>query len=558
MFSHSLRKRFFSLLFSLIIPVNAGTNLIANSNFSTELNYNDNVFYDHQMPGAIWDGWGILDWAGFSSSNYSLVYKPLEGIGHLQLAGYLGFSTDSLKGDLYQTVNTIPGKSYSLKYWMCSDSSDAPTYRKKQNASIKFKIYDSQYLGQRNFGMVNWDRSDTTILKNNWEPKAFVFKANQPQTTIRFYTNDQFGNQGIFVGAKVNRVTLEQVPNNTDWFSAAKYGLFFHYIPGENNIPKVVEIRDTTKKHNSWDSIVNSFNVNAFAKQMCQLNVGYVIFTIGQTSGYYVSPNTAYLNYTHTKLGDYCSTRDLISEIADALNANGIKLIVYLAAQGPTDTDKDSNTIDNIFLLEGEDGNALNPHFRSRYNTMIAEWSYRWGKKVSGWWFDGCWVDGYSKTTATNKDPQNNLNDLIAAAKAGNADAIVATNYGVDEWCPPPSYMADFTAGEIRELALPLPNPTTLMGTRFQNVYNWSYLQIHYLSYLGPDAIDPITQQKVPGSGWAKPGLKYTNETVLNFIKSANANDRVVTLDAAIFKDGKLDPQQVGQLAFIRNQIKAQ
>ncbi len=78
-----------------------------------------------------------------------------------------------------------------------------------------------------------------------------------------------------------------------------------------------------------WNRLVDEFDVKALANQLDSVHAGWVIFTIGQNSGYYCSPNSVYdkaMNYPQS----HCSKRDLIADLADALNEKGIPLIAYI------------------------------------------------------------------------------------------------------------------------------------------------------------------------------------------------------------------------------------
>ena len=104
------------------------------------------------------------------------------------------------------------------------------------------------------------------------------------------------------------------------WLKAAKFGVFVHYL-GEGP---------------DWNKRVESFDIEKFAEQLEQTGAGYLIFTLGQNSGYYCSPNATYEKYAGYKTGERCSRRDLPMEIADALAKRGIRLMLYLQVDACT------------------------------------------------------------------------------------------------------------------------------------------------------------------------------------------------------------------------------
>ena len=65
--------------------------------------------------------------------------------------------------------------------------------------------------------------------------------------------------------------------------------------------------------------------------------------------------------------------------------------------------------------------------FQRRWESIIREWSLRWGQDVSGWWIDGC----YFPDQMYRFDDEPNFASFAAALKAGNPQAIVAFNPGV-------------------------------------------------------------------------------------------------------------------------------
>ena len=70
------------------------------------------------------------------------------------------------------------------------------------------------------------------------------------------------------------------------------------------------------------------------AKDLHDVGAGYILFMIGENSGFYVSPNAAY-DKAVGRSPSWCSKRDLIKDLGTALKPYGIRLIVYLPSKGP-------------------------------------------------------------------------------------------------------------------------------------------------------------------------------------------------------------------------------
>ncbi|MBK9391292.1 MAG: hypothetical protein IPN68_14255 [Bacteroidetes bacterium] len=66
----------------------------------------------------------------------------------------------------------------------------------------------------------------------------------------------------------------------TDWFRDAGFGIMVHYL--SSNI-----VQD--KGSQEWNDAVDSFNTDDFALKASEAGAGYVMFTLGQNSGYYCS-----------------------------------------------------------------------------------------------------------------------------------------------------------------------------------------------------------------------------------------------------------------------------
>lgn len=165
-----------------------------------------------------------------------------------------------------------------------------------------------------------------------------------------------------------------------------------------------------------WNKLVDEFDVKALANQLASVHTGWVIFTIGQNSGYYCSPNSVYdkaMNYTQS----HCSKRDLIADLADALNEKGIPLIAYIPFGF-----KDSHAPKNWW-----------------YADMVREYSMRWGNKIKGWW-----IDGYYGSVEY-------IPEMAEAFLSGNPTAALAFNPGlgiIDRTCE----FENYTAGEFNDI----------------------------------------------------------------------------------------------------------
>jgi hypothetical protein len=344
---------------------------------------------------------------------------------------------------------------------------------------------------------------------------------------------------------------------DTTWLKEAKYGLMVEWA----NTGKEPYVNDITGSYadGTWNDTVETFNASTFADQVAATGAGYVIFAVGQTSGYYCAHNYAYA-YTLEQACPLCgfggfmpTNRDLIEDVADALDYYGIKLMVYFAADGPrcdAVTSLDKPTFQSALGMyldcndtdETKHNQAWSSANRQLIVNMVAVWSNTWGSKVAGWWLDAAYVNGWNRPD--HEEPT--LDDLIAACKSGNPDAIVATSPGPGKYEPDTwdsrktrswfytpfdglSAGQDFLAAEENLFGrFPL--------SQHVNVFGNENVQWHVTSFLG--------------DGWSTPGTKYEDEYLAKYIKGVNQEGGAVTLDIAPYADGSLLWSQFDQLRY--------
>jgi hypothetical protein len=232
-------------------------------------------------------------------------------------------------------------------------------------------------------------------------------------------------------------VDAEPQNSNTDWFKDAKYGVFMHFLPGNTN----------------QLALARKFDARHVAQQLDEAGAKYFVITLGQNSGYFISPNATYDRYTGYIAGERCSTLDLPLELYPALKAKGIKLMLYLPCQAPN---RDARAQKAFGLRQGPQDQPLSPEFARKWAEVIQEWSDRYGEKVAGWWFDGGykWIQ-FDETIART---------YAAAVKHGNPKAIVTFNPGVSliHWTD----AEDYTAGELNEPFSVIPLSRWMKGSQ--------------------------------------------------------------------------------------------
>jgi hypothetical protein len=309
----------------------------------------------------------------------------------------------------------------------------------------------------------------------------------------------------------------------------ASYGMMVHWIaPGP--APEGGEwIQDLNRA-------VNRFDLDRFMSQFSESGADWLIFTIGQNTACYASPNRHLDRWAGP---GHCSERDLVLEIAERVHHRGKRFIGYLPSEVNAPT-----ALHSAFAWNPKDQSE----FQKRYTEFIREYAERYGKRLSGWWFDGC----YTWDVFPNSTYDWPL--WTDAARAGNPDAAVAFNDGsfcIGKTRPVTSYQ-DYLSGEVsalREGKICLGDknaPQYLPKSRF---VEGTECQWHALV-----PIDCFWGHSVPGP--MEPP-KYSDEDLFGFVKNCKAVGGAVTLNVGIYQEGPIGEKTLAQLRRLSDALKA-
>jgi hypothetical protein len=297
------------------------------------------------------------------------------------------------------------------------------------------------------------------------------------------------------------------------WMGAAKFGVMTHYLQDWLSQTENLAI-DVDK----WNDLVNHFDTDRLAESVKATGAGYLIFTIGQNSGYYVSPNKVYDRMVGRDTSR-CAKRDLIADLGNSLHKLGLKFIVYLPSGAPARDDKAKAN------LQWKNGPYPNIAFQQKWEQIISDWSVRWGNKVDGWWFDGC----YWPNMMYRSENSPNFKSFAGAARAGNPNSCVGFNCGEIPRLLSLTPYEDYTAGEESR-----PELLSIIRSQEGKVDG---SQIHVLSYLG---------QK-----WGMGSPRYSNEEAISFSKVLLDAGGAITWDVPIQSNGEIYPPFLIQLTAI-------
>ena len=304
--------------------------------------------------------------------------------------------------------------------------------------------------------------------------------------------------------------SYSQAQEKSAWMKQARWGVMTHYLADWR-----ARVDKETMSVEKWNELVDHFDVEGLARQLASVGAGYYLLTIGQNSGYYLSPNATYDRFVGVKPSK-CSRRDLVADMYEALNKKGIKLMVYLPSGAPAG--------DSIARkgLEWLNGPHPNREFQVKWEQVIREWSERWGKKIAGWWFDGCY---WPNIMYRSSEPPN-FSSFAAAARAGNPQCLVAFNPGVVYRSLSVTPCEDYTAGEIDQpdrISIKRATDGTIDGA-----------QIHILSFLGEK--------------WGMGSPRFTVEQIVGWSKQVASEGGVITWDVPLQRNGLIAQSFIEQL----------
>jgi hypothetical protein len=318
--------------------------------------------------------------------------------------------------------------------------------------------------------------------------------------------------------------------DRTAWFAECGWGIFCHWLGAPPSSDGGAEL--TAKK---WNAQVETFDVAGLADQLASASAPYFFITLGQNSGHYVAPNSAYDGFVGIEPSK-CSERDLVADLYEALHPRGIELLVYLPSGAPAADPVATERLGWEWGFEGEWPDSWEKRrtgrrlvdFQLKWEAVIREWSERWGPKVRGWWIDGCYFadEMYRTTEEQRQAGVPGFHSLGSALRAGNPEAIVAFNPGVLVPIICHSEEEDYTAGEVAQALPECPGPWVER--------NGHRARYHVLSYLG--------------ESWCRGQPRFPDELVIGYTKHITTKKGVVTWDVPIQVSGHIPDAFVQQV----------
>jgi hypothetical protein len=299
---------------------------------------------------------------------------------------------------------------------------------------------------------------------------------------------------------------------STDWFVRAGYGVMFHWTD-------MTQPRHAPAK--AYAEAVRDFNVVAFADMVKDTGAGYVVFTLDHAHPTCPAPIASWEEF-HP---GWTTRRDLIGDMADALNKRGIRLLLFITPHilAGLKTVGTTQVFQQRMRLE---------EFVDIQYTVLSEIGARYGKKLAGY-FLCCWnemIEAY---------PDIPFEKLFEACKAGNTDRIVTFSFWIFPVCTP---WQEFWDGEVE-------NPQVPATSRYLEESVGRGLQFQSLLML-----DAPWGHFTPNTEMAPP--RFSAEELISYVKRCIEKQGVVTINVGIFQDGTIGVASRRMLGQLRRAIR--
>lgn len=314
-------------------------------------------------------------------------------------------------------------------------------------------------------------------------------------------------------------------------FMKGNYGIFVHYLVKHN---------DPSVTSEEWNEQTEGFDAEGLARQAHEAGAKWVYLTMGQASGHYNAPNSAYDKFME-EYPSKCSKRDLPLALYEALKPYGIRLCLYMPSEGP-------QKLGWHFNKNRETGELYSDRladFQLKWEEVITEWSLRYGDKVSAWWVDSC----YFPDVMYNFPDRPNFLSFAAALRAGNPDALLAFNNG---WKIPTESMTvedDYTAGELATfLPIAFDRFPIKIKTKQKGVVPMSEapIQYHLLCSLGRDWGHLVKTDE----------LRFPNELVMGYTEYILGMGGAITWEVPIDVHGLMNENHLRQLRLTKEHME--
>lgn len=360
-------------------------------------------------------------------------------------------------------------------------------------------------------GGEGWNRVLVGTVRLNATPLTIQFNSDGNTSLRKFFSLEferpQVREHLAELGAR------ERV--STSWMTAAKFGLMFHWT--SQSMPR-------EGPPHSYCAAVREFDAEKFADTVAEMGAGFVVFTTSHAGFYFPGPNSM----IDSILPGRTCPRDLVGDLADALNRHHIRLALYFHP-GHDDTPWWQRT----HFDENKDAYFV------QWRAIISSIGNRYGTRLAGWWFDDAAFTYYP----FNPDWE----EMTAAARAGNPDRVVAYNSWI---LPKLNNFYDAFAGE-----------NALWEPKYEDL---AYLPVggtgRYTGGPQKGLQAEVTVLINPGWGHFKKDEpigppRLSADVLVAKLKDAQSRREVPVLDVEVYQDGTMSPETLHLFQAIQQEL---
>jgi hypothetical protein len=301
---------------------------------------------------------------------------------------------------------------------------------------------------------------------------------------------------------------------NTDWLAKCQYGIGVHWTA------------QTVPRHGDplpFQRAVDAFKLKDFVAQVQDAGADYVLFTAAHALQMLPAPHPLLDDI----LPDRTCERDLIRELADALAAYGLPLLLYWNHSCNGNDDPEWR---KAVGYDGKDKNVLAKNLID----IVACMGARYGDRVKAWWFDSAYSldprGPHNSVTTDMTGFQFPWERFTVAAKTGHPARLVTYNAGVAQTFRYTTHQ-DYWAGELVNLKTPATSRYLENGLQW---FGWTC--IDYRRWVHTKRNTEI------------PNPLYSDKEVIAFVRTCNAHQAPMTFNVGIYQDGTMAPASVEQL----------
>ena len=255
-------------------------------------------------------------------------------------------------------------------------------------------------------------------------------------------------------------------------------------------------------------------------KLISEIGAAYVIFTLNHAHPHCPAPIQSW-EAIHP---GSTTRRDLIGDIADALEKRGIRFLLYI--NSPVLTMLGHIGVTGLYELTFSE-----EQFTEIHKNVLSEIGSRYRDKLTGYWFDS-W---YQSLAAYPDVP---IEAIYRYCKVGNPGRITAFNFWIFPVLTP---WQDYWAGELNALQNPFESRYIQRGagTGFQAHGMVSMLESWVHSETGPI-----------------PPPQFSAEDLIAHVKANMEHQAVTTINIGIYQDGTIEQSSLDMMRQLRRAIR--